>query len=121
MEHLHKAAQECVGRAVGFAGLGIFTVTAGLVFDPLLAARTAAVMMSLLTVVLLLKAQGAMRRDYRLTELWIMLPQEFRPPKAYAQWAASTVLRDTYMWFAQFAAAVTAVAWVVALILSLFY
>lgn len=121
MEHLQKVAQVCVGRALGFAGLGIFTATAGLAFDPLLAARTAAIMMTLLTIGLLMKAHGALRRDYRRTELWVMLPQEYRPPKAYAQWIASNVLHDTYLWFAQFTAAITAVTWAIALLLSQIY
>lgn len=119
MEHLHRVAQACVARALGFAGLAIGTVTLGLIYDPLLAARSAAVMMTLLTIGLLIKAHGATRRDYRRTELWLMLPQEHRPPAAYAQWAASTVLRDTYLWFAQFTAALSAVTWGVALLLSL--
>lgn len=119
MEQLQRMAQVSIGRALGFAGLGIFTVSASLASDPLLAARVAAVMMTLLTVTLLIRAHGAMRRDYRRTELWNMLPQEFRPPQAYAQWAASTVLRNAYLWFAQYAAALTAVIWTFVLVLSL--
>jgi hypothetical protein len=44
-----------------------------------------------------------------------MLPKNFRPPEAYAQWAAATVLRDAYLTFAQYTALVSIVMWVLAI------
>ena len=43
-----------------------------------------------------------------------MLPKEFRPPEAYAQWAASTVLRDAYFTFAKYTAMISIAMWVIA-------
>ena len=43
-----------------------------------------------------------------------LLPKEFRPPERYAQWAASTVLRDAYFTFAQYTALISIAMWVIA-------
>lgn len=119
MEHLRVVAYQSVGRACGFAGFAIVCVLIGLSFDPVAATRTGGALTLIMTVVLLLKAQYARSQNYRDTELWIMLDKEQRPPKRFAQWAASTVLRDAYLRFAQYAAAVSAVFWASALVLSL--
>jgi len=48
-----------------------------------------------------------------------MLEEDRRPAPEYAQWAGATVLRDAYLWFAQYAAGLSIVLWVVALIISI--
>jgi hypothetical protein len=119
MEHLRLVAFQSIARGCGFAGFAIFCVVAGVSFEPLLAARTGGILMTLMTVILLYKAREALVRDYRRSEMWIMLDRANRPPEAYARWAAPTVLRDAYLWFAQYAAAIAIVFWVVALAISL--
>ena len=52
--------------------------------------------------------------------MWLYLPEEHRPPKAYAQWASATVLRDTYLTFALWTSAIAISMWAIALLLSLF-
>ncbi len=119
MEELRKVAFQSIGRACGFAGLAIFCTLVGLSYEPLMAARAGGILMTLMTLVLLFKSHRALSQDYRRTEMWIMLDHDRRPPEAYAQWAASTVLRDAYLWFAQYSAGVAIVFWVIALALSL--
>ena len=92
----------------------------GLSFDPLMAARSGGVLATMITVVLIFKSRNALYQDYRKTEAWLILDTEDAPPEAYARWASATVLRDAYLWFAQYAAAVSIVLWAVATILSLF-
>lgn len=120
MEHLRRAANISIGRACGFAGLGILCVMIGLSYEPLLAARSGAVLTTLTTIALLAKARYARYQDYRKTELWLLLDKRHAPPARYARWASATVLRDTYLWFAQYAAGISILLWVAALLLSLF-
>jgi hypothetical protein len=73
----------------------------------------------LMVLVLIFKAYEARTKDYRRTEMWLYLPEESRPPKDYAQWASATVLRETYLQFAQWTAGVAIGIWVLALLFSL--
>ena len=57
--------------------------------------------------------------DYRRTEMWLMLPDDFRPPERYAQWAAATVMRDAYFTFAQYTAMISIVMWAIALVIGI--
>ena len=119
MDELRRMAFVSIGRACGFAGFAILCVMIGLTYDPLVAVRTGGILVTLTTVVLLLKARWALTQDIRRTEMWIMLDRDRRPAPEYAQWAGATVLRDAYLWFAQYAAGLSIVLWVTALILSL--
>jgi hypothetical protein len=74
----------------------------------------------LMAIILIIKAREALTKDYRKTEMWLYLPKDFRPPEAYAQWASSTVLRDTYLTFALWTSAIAIVMWVLALFFRLF-
>lgn len=69
----------------------------------------------IMTFVLLMKARIALTQDYKRTEMWLLLPKDFRPPERYAQWAASTVLRDAYFTFAKYTAFTSIIMWVIAL------
>lgn len=120
MEHLRLVAYQSVGRACGFAGLAIFCLLVGLSFEPLTAARTGGVLTLLMTAVLLIKARHARTQDYRRTEWWLMLDRNQRPPAAYAQWAAATVLRDAYLRFAHYTAGISVLFWTIATFLTLF-
>ena len=72
-----------------------------------------------MTVILILKAYEARTKDHRQTEMWLYLAEEHRPPKAEAQWASSTVMRETYFLFARWTAIISIVMWVIALFFSL--
>jgi type IV secretory pathway VirB3-like protein len=120
MERLRTLAFQTIGRAVGFAGLAIFCVMVGLAFDPLMAVRAGGILVFILLVVLLYKARAALTADHRQTEMWLYLEKDEKPAEAYAQWAASTVLRDAYIWFARWAAGVAVFLWAVAVLLSAF-
>ncbi|MEJ8570988.1 hypothetical protein [Microbaculum marinum] len=119
MEDLRRMAFLSIGRGCGFAGLAILCVMIGLTFDPLIAVRSGAVLMTLSTMVLLLKARQALTQDVRRTEMWILLEEGRRPAPEHAQWAGATVLRDAYLWFAQYAAGLSVLLWTAALAISL--
>jgi hypothetical protein len=73
----------------------------------------------MMTFVLILKARYALTQNYKKTEMWLYLPKDFRPPEAYAQWAASTVMRDAYLTFAYYTAMISITMWLIALAIRL--
>ena len=119
MEHMRRVAYETVLRACGFASLGIFCVMTGMSFHPKLAFQAGGFLTTIMAFVLVLKAREALTKDYRRTEMWLYIDKDFRPPEAYAQWASSTVLRDTYLTFAMWTSLISITMWVLSLIFSL--
>lgn len=109
MNEIERLAELSVGRACGFAGLAIFTVMVGLSFDPLLSARTGAILLSLAVVVLRYRAWSVRRADYRRTEVWLLL--EDKKPHPAASAVILRALRDVYVRFADWAAGTAVVLW----------
>jgi hypothetical protein len=119
MEHMRQIAYETVLRACSFASLGIFCVMTGMSFDPRLAFQAGGFLTTIMAFILILKAREALTKDYRRTEMWLYLEKDRRPPDSYAQWASSTILRETYLNFAKWTAMISIVMWGLTLILSL--
>ncbi len=115
MEEMRKAAFESVSRGCAFGFLAIACVMMGMVYEPSLIFQSGGILTLIMTLILMLKSRQALTRDYKRTEMWLLLPKDFRPPEAYAQWAASTVLRDAYLTFAQYTALASIVMWILAL------
>ncbi len=120
MEEMRRVAFETVARACGFGSLGIFCFMIGLSFEPRIAFQAGGTLTTLMAGILILKAYEARTKNYRHTEMWLYLPEESRPPKDYAQWASATVLRETYLRFAQWTAGIAIFLWMLALFFSLF-
>lgn len=116
MEDLRRIAFEVVLRACGFASLAIFCAMIGFSFEPRLAFQIGGTLTLLMVGALLLKAREARTKDYRRTELWLYLEKDQRPPQSFAQFASSTVLRETYMTFAYWTALISVGMWIVAAI-----
>ena len=115
MEHMREVAFATVLRACGFGSLAIFCVMIGLSFEPRAAFQAGGFLTTLMAGILLFKAREALTKNYRRTEMWLYLEKDVRPPEAYAQWASSVVLRETYLTFAKWTSAVAIVMWVLAL------
>jgi hypothetical protein len=118
MEFLRRLAYEIVLRACGFGSLAIFCTMVGMSFEPRFAFQTGGFLTMLMALILYYKAHEALTKDYRKTEMWLYIEKDFRPPEAYAQWASSTVLRDTYLTFAFWTSAIAIAMWVLALLFS---
>jgi hypothetical protein len=116
MRHI---AYDTVLRACGFGALAIFCIMIGLSFDGRAAFQAGGMLTMFMTLILLFKAREARTKPYRRTELWLYLPKEHRPPEQYAQWASATVLRETYLTFARWTAAIAIAMWIIALIFKL--
>ncbi|MCC6947324.1 MAG: hypothetical protein IT539_06085 [Bradyrhizobiaceae bacterium] len=119
MEEMRKAAFLSVGRACGFGMLAIFCVMVGMSFNPRVLFQSGGILTLLMTLILILKARQALTKDYKKTEMWLILPKDFRPPERYAQWVTATVMRDAYFTFAQYTALISIAMWVLALIMGL--
>ena len=119
MEHMREVAYATVLRACGFGSLAIFCVMIGMSFDPRAAFQAGGFLTTLMVGILIFKAREALTKNYRRTEMWLYLPKELRPPEAHAQWASSTVLRETYLTFAKWTAAIAIVLWTLAVLASL--
>lgn len=119
MEQMRRVAFEVVLRACSFGTLAIFCVMIGMSFEPRAAFQAGGFLTTLMAVVLIMKARSALTQDFRKTEMWLYLQDDFKPAEAYAQWASATVLRDTYLTFALWTSAIAIAMWAIALLFSL--
>ena len=64
------------------------------------------------SAILLLKAAEAPTRNYRRTEVWLLLGKQHDLPEARAQAIFGEVLRSTYVQFARITAVTSVVLWI---------
>jgi len=119
MDEMRKVAYETVLRACGFGSLAIFCVMIGMSFEPRLAFQAGGTLTMGMALILIYKAREARTKNYRRTEMWLYLPKDFRPAEGSAQWATSTVMRDTYLTFGLWTSAIAITMWVIALVAAL--
>ena len=119
VEDMRRIAFETVLRACGFGSLAIFCVMIGLSFEPRVAFQTGGVLTLVMSGILIFKAQEALAKNHRRTEMWLYLPKEQRPPEASAQQTTAVVMRETYLVFALWTSAVAIGMWTLALLFSL--
>lgn len=116
MDRIRYYAEVSVLRALGFAGLGVMTLMLGLSFDPRLALQTAALLLAIIGAVLVVKALNAVQRNYRRTEVWILLGRSIEFPEHRAQQIIGTVLRDTYNRYARLVLSGAVISWVMSVL-----
>ncbi len=104
---IETAAELSVARACGFAGIGIGTFMVGLMTDPALSLQVGGILSLFICMVLVLKASWAPRAPYDRTEVWLMIERGDRPGPAVAQQIIGGVLREVYVRFAFYAAALS--------------
>ena len=119
MEEMQKAAHLSVARGCGFGMLAVICVMVGMSYNPRAMFQGGGILTLMMTLILILNARKALTKDYKRTEMWLILPENFRPPERYAQWATATVMRDAYFTFAQYTAVISIAMWIIALIISL--
>jgi len=119
MEEMRKLAFESVARGCGFGMLAIVCVMVGMSFDPRAVFQAGGILTLMMVFILILKARYALTQNYKRTEMWLYLDKDFRPPEAYAQWAASTVLRDAYFTYAMYTALISIVMWILAFFIAI--
>jgi hypothetical protein len=115
---MRRIAFETVLRACGFGSLTIFCIMIGLSFEPRIAFQAGGTLTLVMVGILLFKAQEALTKHYRRTEMWLYLPKELRPPEASAQQTTSVIMRETYLTFALWTSLIAVGMWALALIFS---
>lgn len=109
LDRIEAAAERSVGRACGFAALGVGCMMVGLSGEALrLALDVGGFFMLLASLVLVIKAWTAPFQPYKRTEVWHMLGVDDRPQAAVAQKVIGGVLREVYLRFAMRTALLTA-------------
>lgn len=116
MDRIRYFAELSVLRALGFAGLGLVTMVFGLSFDLHLALQMAAVLLGIVGAVLMVKSLNAPRRNYRHTELWMLLDRTIEFPEDRAQQILGTVLKETYFRYARPIVAAAICAWLLSML-----
>jgi len=106
MDMLTHAADRCIRRALGFAGLAIGTVMLSLSFDIVLALRSGGDMLALTALVLLIIAWRAGDTNPRDSETWALFramqpDATARIAKPEAKRMLSTALRRRLLWHAE--------------------
>jgi hypothetical protein len=114
-------ADTSIRRGCGFALIGVFTAMIGFSGDPYLAVRFGAFMVTVAAVVLLWRGQAAPRRNFRDTEVWLMIRARVggaqAVPKERMQRLIGTALAESYFWHARITAYVAVAMWAIALLM----
>jgi hypothetical protein len=119
VNEIEQAAQLSIGRACGFAGFGIALTVLALSFEPMLAAKTGAVLSMGLTLTLLVFAFRAHHTPHQTTEVWLLIDKGARPPARHARKIINEARRFALLWFARWTAAVSALFASSAMLLAL--
>ena len=118
MKEIEQAAQMSVGRACGLAGFGIILAVLSLSFDPVLAARSGAILTFILMTALLICAAMAGRSRHERAEVWLMVDRRMRPPARHAQKLVNDARRYAMLWFAAWSALSSALFAAAAIVLA---
>ncbi|HYD05546.1 MAG TPA: hypothetical protein VEC60_07465 [Reyranella sp.] len=100
-------AELSVRRGCGFAVLAIVTAMVGFSGEPWIAVRSGAVFVLILAVVLFWRGYAARRRNYKHTEVWLMIENAPALPRERLQTMIGGALADVYFAHARLAAYVT--------------
>lgn len=119
MRNIHDLAQIATARGCGFGTLAILTSMLGCAFDGALAFKVGGFGFTLMAAILLIKAEMTRRKPYNRTEVWLLLPKEQRPDRAYAQRIIGEANREAYLRFGRYSAGTAIALWCLHILLSL--
>lgn len=89
-----------IRRALGFAGLAIVLVVLSLSFQLALALRSAAMLVTLLWLMVLLKLAYVPGQDMRQSEIWLMVAERHSPDALPMQAAMRMAFASRLRWHA---------------------
>jgi hypothetical protein len=113
-------ADTSIRRGCGFGLIGVFTAMVGFSADPYLAIRLGAFLVTVGALILYWRGQNAPRRNFRDTEVWLMVRADPNLPglsKDHLQRLIGHALAESYFRHARIAAYVALTMWVVALLM----
>lgn len=120
MERIREYADISIGRACGFGFLAVATAMIGTCSEVLLSAKIGATSLTLMSMILVLKAVQAPRRSYKRTEVWILLNRRHDLPETRAQQVFGDILRERYLWHATTAASLALLLWSITFAIRLY-
>jgi hypothetical protein len=97
-------AELSVRRGCGFAVVAIVTAMVGFSGQPWIAVRAGAVFVLILAAVLFWRGRAARQRNYRHTEVWLMIEEAPALPRERLQSMIGGALADAYFLHARLAA-----------------
>lgn len=118
-DQVRRYADHSIRRGCGFGLLAIFTFMFGLAGAPGIALRSGAVLVTLAAVLLFWRGAKAPARNYRETEVWIMIRDTPGLPKDRMQRLIGRALAASYFWHARIAAYLALTMWAVSLLIWL--
>lgn len=113
MDRIRRLAELSVARGCAFALLGISTFVLGLSGEPGLAVRSAAILLTLMAVVLWHRGRSAEAVHYRRREVWLMMRGRVDLPEERLHTLISGVMRDVYLTYARRVGAPAAGCWMI--------
>lgn len=117
-EDIRRYAELSVRRGCGFAVLAIGTAMVGFSSQPWIAVRTGAVFLLVSAVILLYRGWAARSRNYRHTEVWLMIEHAPAIPGDRLQAMIGGALAEAYYHHARLAAVVALALCIIALVLG---
>ena len=119
LERLEALADLVIRRALGFASLAIVLIFLSLSFQWALALRSAAMLVTLLWLIVLLKPVYVPSQDMRHSELWLMVAERHSPDVLPMQAAMRMAFANRLRWHADRIGAFAMTLWGGYLLVSL--
>ena len=106
-DDIRQYAELSVRRGCGFALMAIVTAMVGFSGEPWIAVRAGAVFVLIASVVLYWRGRHARQRNFRHTEVWLMIEDAPALPRERLQAMIGGALAEVYFRYARLAAYVT--------------
>ena len=103
-DDIRRCAELSVRRGCGFALIAVVTAMVGFSSEPWIAVRSGAIFVLIGAVVLFWKGRHARQRNYRHTEVWLMIEDAPALPRERLQTMIGNALADVYYDHARLAA-----------------
>jgi hypothetical protein len=117
-DDIRRCAELSVRRGCGFALLAIVTAMVGFAGEPWIAVRVGAIFVLIAAVVLFSKGWTARQRNYRHTEVWLMIEDAPALPRDRLQIMIGGALAEVYFSHARLAAYVALAMAAISLLLG---
>jgi hypothetical protein len=119
LERLEALADLVIRRALGFASLAIVLIFLSLSFQWALALRSAAILVTLLWLIVLLKLAYVPSQDMRHSEIWLMVAERHAPDALPMQAAMRMAFGNRLRWHADRIGVVALTLWGFYLLVSI--
>lgn len=119
MDRIRYFADLSIRRACGFGFLACGTGMFALYWDIASALKLGATCSSFMAAILIWKAFEAPSRNYRHTEVFLMMDKRHDFPEARAQQVFGNILRERYLWHATIVAVGAVLLWVLSFLIPL--